>query len=48
MGESSGERGEDREELREEGGEVTLPEVLRAAARRAGLYRPWRLACRAE
>ena len=48
MGDNSGDLGEEREELREEGGEVTLPDVLRAAARRAGLYRPWRLAWSAE
>ena len=36
--ESSGDRGEDREELREEGGaEDEVVEVLNAAARKAGL-----------
>ena len=40
---SSGDLGEDREELREDGG-PELEDVLKAAARRAGLYRPCRLA----
>ena len=43
----SGERGEEREELREEGGIVDAVEVRRAAARKAGLYKP-RLAWIAE
>ena len=34
---SSGERGEDKDELREEGIELAVEDVLRAAARRAGL-----------
>ena len=43
----SGERGEEREELREEGGMEEAVEVRRAAARKAGLYNP-RLAWIAE
>ena len=43
----SGERGEEREELSEEGGMVEAVDVRRAAARKAGLYKP-RLAWIAE
>ena len=38
MGESSGDRGDDNEELRDEGGtDPELEEVLKAAANKAGL-----------
>ena len=42
--ESSGDLGEEREELSEDGGAEELEDVLKAAARRAGLYRSCRLA----